>query len=112
MAILSADYSNLNYEDMAKAIGLKPKHMPMLVASFIEESEPTLKVLASSIEAKDYVSIASLSHSIKGSAGNLRLSEVYEMTKEMEKSAKSNAQDFDYAGHLEAVKTILETVQV
>ena len=112
MAILSADYSSLNYDDMAKVIGLKPKHIPMLIASFMDESGPILQALTDSISSKDYVSIASGAHSIKGSAGNLRLNEIYEMTQEMEVSAKSNIQDFDYEGYLEAVKTILKTIQV
>ena len=112
MAILSADYSSLDYEEMAKAIGLKPKHVPMLLASFMEEAQPILTALESSIDAKDYANIASSSHAIKGSAGNLRLNEVYEMAKEMEFSAKANEVDFDYKAHLEAVKTILETLQV
>jgi len=49
MALTNPDYSVLNHEEMAKAIGLKAKHIPILVGSFIEESTPILEKLAKAI---------------------------------------------------------------
>ncbi|MCK4875057.1 MAG: Hpt domain-containing protein [Sulfurimonas sp.] len=110
MPILNADYSNINQEEMAAAIGLKAKHIPMLIGSFLEESVSILDALKGSIDAKDYEQIKSNAHAIKGSAGNLRFDEVYEMAKEMELSASSKNEELDYAAYLEAIKGAISTI--
>ena len=110
MAILNADYTNINYEEMAASIGLKAKHMPMLTASFLEESMPAIGEINKSIVSNNLESISQKAHAIKGSAGNLRFNEVYEMAKDMELAAKEKAKDFDYAGHLAAIKKAIETI--
>ena len=110
MAILSAEYSNLNYEEMAKSIGLKPKHIPMLLASFAEEITGVVTQLDSAVTANDFTAVVSHAHAIKGSAGNLRLNELYEMSKDIELAAKANNSGFDYYGHVNAIKIIMETI--
>ncbi len=110
MPILNADYSKLNYEEMAASIGLKPKHMPMLIGSFLEESEDILKALTDAIASNDFASIKSNAHSVKGSAGNLKFNEVYEMLKEVELSAAEENTDLDYASYLVAVKAAIATI--
>jgi len=112
MPILTADYANINYEEMAKAIGLKPKHMPMLIESFLEESAPVLEALGEAISSNDLSSIASHAHAIKGSAGNLRFNEIYEMTKEMESAAKSSDASFAYEEYLQALKQAVSTISL
>ncbi len=110
MAILSADYTNLDYEAMAQAIGLKAKHVPMLLASFLEEATASITQLESAIVSNDLATVASQAHAVKGSAGNLRLNELYEMSKDMELAAKANDTVFDYIGHLQALKSIMDTI--
>ena len=95
MAILTANYANMNHDEMAAAIGLKPKHIPMLVGSFLEESVGILQNLTSAIESKDYDAIKASAHAIKGSAGNLRFNEVYEMAKEVEFAGADANASFD-----------------
>lgn len=112
MPILNADYSKLNHEEMAASIGLKAKHIPMLVGSFLEESTSILDALGESVEKRDYSQIKSNAHAIKGSAGNLRFNEVYEMAKEMEFAGTDSNEDFDYNGYLAAIKAALETIQI
>ena len=110
MPIINADYSNINHDEMATAIGLKPKHIPMLIGSFLEESVSILKSLQESVSAKNYEQIKSNAHAIKGSAGNLRFNEVYEMSKEMEFAGANAAQDFDYDGYFTAIKNAVLTI--
>jgi len=110
MAILTANYENINHEEMAASIGLKPKHIPMLIGSFLEESVDILANLTSAVEAKDYETIKSAAHAIKGSAGNLRFNEVYEMAKEMEFAGSDANTSFDYDGYLEAIKVAVGTI--
>jgi len=112
MPITNPDYSTINQEDMAKAIGLKAKHIPMLVGSFLDESNPILETLTTAISVNDYESIKSAAHSIKGSAGNLRFNELYEMTKEMELAAGANDSSFEYSAYLDAVKTAVSTIKL
>ncbi|MDA7818239.1 Hpt domain-containing protein [Sulfurimonas sp.] len=112
MPILTADYSVLNHEEMAASIGLKAKHIPMLVGSFLEESAPLLESLEGSINNKDYAEIKAGAHSIKGSAGNLRFTEIYEMAKEMEFAGTDQKEDFDFAGYLDAIKKAVSTISI
>lgn len=110
MPILNPNYADINFEEIAGTIGLKAKHMPMLIGSFLEESDAILETLGSSIDAKDYENIKAAAHSIKGSAGNLKFAEVYEMAKEMELAATESSADFNYGAYLEAIKAALETI--
>ncbi|MDQ1268663.1 MAG: Histidine kinase, partial [Campylobacterota bacterium] len=45
MPILYTDYSMVDHEEMARAIGLKSKHIPLLIANFIEESASIMESL-------------------------------------------------------------------
>jgi len=112
MPITNPDYSNINQEEMAAAIGLKAKHVPLLVGSFLEEATPILEKLQEAIEAKDYDAIKSTAHSIKGSAGNLRFTEVYDMTKEMEFAGDKKEASFDFDAYFEAVKNAIGTIKL
>lgn len=111
MPITNPDYSNLNHEEMAKTIGLKAKHMPMLIASFLKESTPILENLQTAIDGKDYVAIKSTAHSIKGSAGNLRFHELAEMAKEIEHAGEQTDASFDYKAYVESIKNSIKTIK-
>jgi HPt (histidine-containing phosphotransfer) domain-containing protein len=111
MPILHADYSNLNHAEMAVSIGLKPKHMPMLIGSFLEESVSILENLGSAITSNSYSDIKLHSHSIKGSAGNLKFTEIYEMSKELEHAGTTSDSNFDYSAYLTAIKEAVGTIQ-
>ena len=112
MPILQADYSNLNHEEMASQIGLKPKHIPMLVGSFMEESTSIMQNLKIAIESNDYTNIKMHAHSIKGSAGNLKFNEVYEMSKEVELAASESNASFNYLEYYEAINKAISTIKV
>jgi len=112
MAILHPNYSDLNYDEMAKSIGLKPKHIPLLLSSFLEESEAILPKLKISIENNSYEEIREAAHSIKGSAGNMRFNEIYEMAKEMELSAADANGSFEYTEYLEAITTAVASIKI
>lgn len=55
--------------------------------SFINETMPKLK---SAVESGDMTESRSLAHSIKGSAGNLRIQEVYALSKQMQENSESS----------------------
>jgi HPt (histidine-containing phosphotransfer) domain-containing protein len=110
MPILTANYSTLSHEDMASAIGLKLKHIPILITSFLQETPPILQALEDAINSKDYSAIKAHAHALKGSAGNLRLGEIYEMSKELEFAASDANLDFEYAAYLQALKDAVATI--
>jgi len=110
MPALNADYSTLNHDDMAAQIGLKAKHIPMLIGVFLEESNEIMPALKNALDSKNFEEIQSKAHSIKGSAGNLRFTEVYEMAREMELNAQESKTDFDYSANFEAIKVAIATI--
>jgi len=110
MPILNPNYSELNFDEMAAAIGLKAKHIPMLVGSFLEESESIMNNLENAISQKNFDDIKSYAHSIKGSAGNLKFNDIYEMAKEVELSAASQNDSFEYETYFQAIKTAISTI--
>ena len=110
MPILQADYTVLNHEEMANAIGLKAKYIPMLIGSFLEESEPLLEKIQTAIQTEDFETLRGAAHSIKGSSGNLRFNELYEMAKEMEFAAAEADKLFPYIDYLSAIKSIIATI--
>ena len=110
MSIQIADYSNINLEEMAASIGLKAKHIPMLIGSFLDESTTIMASLKSAIESRDYDNMKLHAHSIKGSAGNLKFNEIYEMAKEMELAAASSSDTFDYSTYFDTVEASIATI--
>ena len=55
--------------------------------SFIDETMPKLKA---AVQASDMAQSRTLSHSIKGSAGNLRIQEVYALSKQMQENSEAS----------------------
>ena len=112
MPITNPDYSVLNFTEMAASIGLKEKHMPMLIGSFLEEAAPILEQLQDAIASKEYATIQSAAHSIKGSAGNLRFNELQEMAREMEFAGKDSDESFAYRDYFEAIQRAIATIKL
>jgi len=111
MPLIQVDYSDLDHEDMANEIGVGFKHVPLLIASYLEETQSGLIKLDESISKRDYESIRSDAHFIKGSSGNLKFVEVYEMCKELELAASEENESFDYEGYFKAVKEAIATIK-
>ena len=112
MPILNPDYSNIDYETVAASIGLKSNHIPIIFASFIEESNEMLSTLQEAVKLRDYNKIRSFSHAIKGSAGNLKFNEIYEMAKDMELNALEQKSGFDYEMYCKAIKEAIDTISI
>jgi len=110
MSVQITDYSGVNFEEMAASIGLKAKHMPILIGSFLDESKMIIVSLREAIDSGDFENMKLHSHSIKGSAGNLKFSEIYEMAREMEFASADKNSDFDYSGYLDAIEASIATI--
>lgn len=112
MSIQIADYSNINLEELAATIGLKPKHVPMLIGSFLDESKTIMSDLKDAIEKRDFDNMKLHAHSIKGSAGNLKLNEIYEMAREMEFAAADQRSDFDYTLYFDTIEASIASIKI
>ena len=105
-------YNNISAEEMAAAIGLNIKHIPVLIQSFTQESIGILENLEAAIEAKNYENISSHAHSIKGSSGNLKFKEIYELAKDMELCAKEGREDYPYADACKSLKKAIQSISL
>ncbi len=105
-------YGNINAEEMAAKIGLNARHIPILVQSFIDESTEIIVSLEAAIEKKDYAEIGNAAHSIKGSAGNLKFDEMYELAKEVELSAKAAKEDYPYLAACASLKNAILSIKL
>lgn len=110
MSILEVNYSNINYDEMAVSIGLKPKHIPLILSSFISETTTLLNVLKEHVNTMDSDKIRACAHAIKGSAGNLKFNEIYEIAKEMEAACLEERNDFKYEVYIEAIERAIKTI--
>lgn len=110
MSIVNADYSSLNHESMAESIGIKRAYIPIILKSFSEEGLLILDELKKSVDSGDYAGIRAHAHAIKGSAGNINFTEIYEMAKEMEEAASSLNDNFEYINYLNAIKDAILTI--
>lgn len=97
---------------MAAKIGLNVKHIPILIESFTDESKGIMEQLENAVNAKDYAAISSAAHSIKGSSGNLKFNEMYELAKEVELSAKAAKEDYPYAEACTSIKKAIESISL
>jgi len=112
MPIKNPDYSSLNYDDMAEAIGLKVKHIPILLSSFLEESTPIITKIKEATASSDFTTIKASAHSLKGSAGNLKFDAIYEMAREIELASADNDTSFAYEEYIGAVKKAMDTIKL
>lgn len=106
------NYGSINAEEMATKIGLNVKHIPILVENFISESIQIIASLEAAIAQKDYTEIGNTAHSIKGSAGNLKFDEMYDLAKEVEFSAKGEKEDYPYQAACVSLKNAILSIKI
>ncbi len=96
-------------ENTAKSLGLGLPIFKTILKTFFSSIDNDLEKLKESIEEKDFEKIKASAHKIKGAAGNLKIDNVFEITKDIELSAKDNF-DINYIKKydklLECVKEI------
>ena len=110
MSIRQADYTNLDHSEMAASIGLNVKHIPILIDSFLSESNGAITKLQDAIKNNFFEEISKNAHFIKGSAGNLKFDEIYTMAQELEVNANNSNPDFDYVGYFKAISEAISTI--
>lgn len=104
------DPEMIDYEVLAAQMGVKSKHIPRLIQSFIAESTLMCEKLKEAIAAENYHEIAQCAHSIKGSAGNMQFTEVFESAKLVELRAQTQDKTFSYAQSLELLREEIASI--
>ncbi len=97
--------------DIAARMGIKEKHIKMVLDTFKAESEPMQENLKEAVDQKNYEQIAYYAHAIKGSSGNLRFMELSDQAKEMEHAAKNEDAGFDYGAAYAKISEEFETIR-
>jgi HPt (histidine-containing phosphotransfer) domain-containing protein len=85
----------IDLEKKADELEFDIEEVEMLLSLFYNSSKKSLFLLKEAVGESDFDKIALYSHAIKGSSGNLMLNDIYNLSKEIEQSAKSKL-DIDY----------------
>ncbi len=89
--------SNEVYEqiikDITRELGLDAETAGMFLNDYIAQLPAEISNLKSSIESNDFVTGASIAHSIKGVSGNLRIMPLHTLAAELEQALKNSQSD-------------------
>lgn len=78
MTKMEIDYEYLNLEEVLQRIGGDQSVLKMMLGLFLESAE--VARLEQSLKEKDHAAAQELSHGIKGMAGNLSLTALYQIS--------------------------------
>ncbi len=100
----------VNYSEIAEALKIPEKHIPLLIGSFINESVTIFEQLSEAIASQDYEKIGLHAHSLKGSAANLRLTPISDLALTMEQAGKAADAAYDYEGKYSELKALVDSI--
>ena len=85
--------------------------LEQLFAIYCKKMDETLPLLKNEIEQREYINIAKLAHSIKGSSANFRLKELQELSHILEIKAQEKNQSFDFQNCLVNIQKSYEAIK-
>ena len=83
----------MNIDELADNLGLEKDEYLELIELFIETGMSDINKLRFAIDEVNAENAADAAHSIKGAAGNLGLTEIYELAKKVEKTCRDGIPD-------------------
>jgi HPt (histidine-containing phosphotransfer) domain-containing protein len=99
---------NIDRNYIAEQLGFSHNDIDMLLTMFQKNANTSLEEMHKMIEKQDMQGIVDTAHAISGSAGTLKLDDIYELAKEIEMAAKTG-QSIDYHLSYKRLKTLLDT---
>ena len=78
----------IDRDSLAKSLGFERSDVDMILNMFKKNAETSLEKMKISIKDKNLKSIQDEAHAIKGSAGNLMLTEIFTLSKQIEHSTE------------------------
>ena len=97
-------------DDTAKALGLQIPIFKTILKTFIGSIDKDVESLKQAINENDFDKIRGAAHKIKGAAGNLKITNVFEITKDIELSAKEEF-DIDYKAKFKKLVTYVKGIK-
>ena len=97
----------VNRDQLAEQLGFSRSDIDMLLTIFCKNAASSLLEMQQMIDENNMQGIADAAHAIKGSAGNLKLDEIYKLAMHIETNAK-NSENSDYRVSYQQLKTLLE----
>lgn len=106
------DQYTIDYEELAAKMGIKVKHIPRLMSSFMDESKAIMEKLEDAVEYKYYEQIEKYAHSLKGSSGNMHFVDLSELCAMMELAARDEDTTFEYEKYSEKIAGELSRIRL
>lgn len=97
-------------ENAANALGLKLPIFKTILKTFVFSINNDLEELRSYIKSKNLEQVKLIAHKIKGASGNLKINNIYEITKDIELSAKEGL-EVDYSSKLKMLEKCAEKLK-
>lgn len=101
----------INVQALADEFDFTPEEVAKIVSMFFKSARKGLDGLSSAIALSDRDAISKAAHSIKGSAGTLRLSELHAYALKIEKAGK-NAIPYDYAAAYAKLAGMINAIEI
>jgi len=101
---------HIDKDKIASLLGFKRSDFDMLLVMFSQNAAASLEEMQKMINEKDMQGIADASHAIAGSAGNLQLDDIYELSMTIELAAKKG-ENADYHLYYQQLKTLLDSIE-
>jgi HPt (histidine-containing phosphotransfer) domain-containing protein len=80
----------MNFKELGENLGLEEEEYLELLELFVDHSASDLERLRTAITQGDLDQATKAAHSLKGAAGNLGLTELFETAKKVEMDARDN----------------------
>ena len=97
----------MDKDKLAAQLGFKRSDIDILIKIFKKNAGTLIEEMGIMIKQNNMQGIADVAHAIKGSAGNLKLDEIFELSKSIEIMVKTT-QNEDYEMYYKQLKEMLD----
>ena len=105
--IIKKDSKMIDRDQIAAQLGFQRSDIDMLLTVFSKNAKASLDEMQSMILEGDIQGIRNTAHAIKGSAGNLKLEDIYQLTMRIEMAA-IDSENIDYQIHHDKLYRLLQ----
>ncbi|MEA2051006.1 MAG: Hpt domain-containing protein [Campylobacterota bacterium] len=102
---------NIDINKIALKLDFDVEDVEMLMGIFVQTANDTIDKMGIAINNNDFEEIYQTSHSLKGSAGNLTLDEISELSKTIESKSKSKDIKFDYKLNYDKLIDLIKKIE-
>lgn len=102
--------SSYSIENAANALGLNLTIFKTIFKTFVNSIDKDVKKLEESVNSRDFEKILQNAHKIKGAAGNLKIFNLFELSNEIELSAKEK-KEISYEEKIVEIKNVVEELK-